>query len=93
MVQINHSVQCILRPCPSSNGTNYDVATINYIYILIERCTTGNIRLYGGTYYYGAVQVCIGGVWGSVCRDRFWDNNDASVVCKQLGFSPYGITT
>ena len=31
------------------------------------------------------------GLWGSVCRDGFWDNNDASVVCKQLGFSPYGM--
>ena len=61
------------------------------LYILIEPCTTGDIRLYGGTYYYGAVQVCIGGVWGSICRDSFWDNNDASVVCKQLGFSPYGM--
>ena len=62
------------------------------MYILIERCTTGDIRLYGGTYYYGAVQICVGEIWGSVCRDSFWDNNDASVVCKQLGFSPYGIT-
>ena len=92
MVKISHLIQCILRPWPSSIGTNYGIATINYIYILIEHCTTGDIRLYGGTYYYGVVQVCIGGVWASVCRDSFWDNNDASVVCKQLGFSPYGIT-
>ena len=40
--------------------------------------------------YSGLVQVCIGGVWGSICRNRYWDNNDASVLCKQLGFSPYG---
>ena len=58
---------------------------------LIEACTTGDIRLYGGTYYYGAVQVCVGGIWGSVCSNSFWDNNDASVVCKQLGFSSYGM--
>ena len=57
--------------------------------ISIEPCITGSIRLRGGA-YYGLVQVCIGGVWGSVCRNKYWDNNDASVICKHLGFSPYG---
>ena len=30
------------------------------------------------------------GVWGTVCRDSHWDNNDASVICRQLGFSFFG---
>ena len=56
---------------------------------MIERCTTGDIILVGG-HYYGRIEICIGGVWDTICRDSFWDNNDASVICRQLGFSPYG---
>lgn len=37
----------------------------------------------------GRVEVCIEGRYGTICNNE-WDNNDASVVCRQLGFSSYG---
>ncbi len=38
----------------------------------------------------GRVEVCVSERYGSVCQNP-WTEMDASVVCKQLGFSEYGI--
>ena len=37
----------------------------------------------------GRVEVCVSGRYGSVCQTP-WTEEDASVVCKQLGYSEYG---
>ena len=34
----------------------------------------------------GRVQFCHNETWGEVCAAIGWDDHDASVVCKQLGY-------
>lgn len=36
-------------------------------------------------YVEGRVEVCINNAWGTLCRDRYFDQVDAAVICSMFG--------
>ena len=56
-------------------------------------CNNGDIRLAGSSIAgRGRVEICWNQVWGTVCDD-LWSSFDATVACRQLGFTTTGKQT
>ena len=58
--------------------------------VIVADCVDGDVRLQDGTQpSNGRVEICQHGIWQSVCSSH-WDQNDAVVVCRQLGYDSEG---
>ena len=57
--------------------------------LYMTECSDGDIRVRGGNSTLGRVEICSENVWGTICDDD-WDDSDAAVACRQLGYSATG---
>ena len=92
---------CVVRsvtPCLSSSLFGKCLILCNLfilllsIIILVIECLEGEMQLVPANTYtdnIGRIEVCINGTWGIICQ-RLFDDADASVICKNLGYSFYG---
>ncbi len=71
-----------------------DLATVQSVPCLYTHlptgCEEGALRLIGeGRAWEGRVELCHEDRWGTICNEQ-WDTQDASVVCRQLGYAATG---
>ena len=56
-----------------------------------DNCSDGQVRLVNGSNILeGRVEVCLNNAWGTVCDNSF-SEDDAKVICNQLGHRTNGI--
>lgn len=61
---------------------------MHYVIICIG-CNNGDLRISEGNYTNGTLEYCFNNRFGVVCGDN-WDDRDAQVACRQLGYGASG---
>ncbi len=74
------------------HGSNHNISPVIDLYcncLSYPGLTEGELRLSNGLIpQEGTVEMCVGGTWMGFCD---WDNTDAYVLCRQMGYPATGI--
>ena len=90
-----HPVSTIMMPVLYASQVRVAIwlqipCMLRFIMQILIGCHSGDIRLAGGiNSFEGRVEMCVNGEYSTVC-EQMWDVADASVVCRQLGYSDEG---
>lgn len=59
-----------------------------HVCLLAAGCAAGDVRLEDGglSNQIGRPEICSNGRWNQICNNH-WDNKDAAVICRQLGYT------
>ena len=83
-----------LIDCPANPLGNNDCSHIEDAGVRCGQaqvCTANSLRLQGGANNRtGRLEICNNNMWGTICDDLF-GTPDATVACRQLGFSTTGM--
>ena len=81
---------CLQRYAYSTQLKSDFAVVIMIRFIVLNQCDHGEVQSVGGSGpQEGRVEICNYSQWGRVCS-YLWDDDDARVVCRQLGYSPRG---
>ena len=82
-----------LLECAFSTDTTEDSHDQDVAVVCAILCSDNEIRVVeGSSQTEGRVEICFNQLWGTV-TDDFWSFLDATVACRQLGFSDQCKTT
>ncbi len=75
------------------NPTAFIVSNISCFHknVYFIDCRNSDVRLNGFAPSQGLVEVCVDGVWSSICG-TLWGVVDAMVTCRQLGYTSTGMS-
>lgn len=82
-----NSLSGMCRLYSSCDPSDTTISEAGWTYFTELTSQLVGIRLVAGKHSgEGRVEVLFNNTWGTVCRDQ-WDDNDAKVVCRMLGYS------
>ena len=83
-VDLNVGENIISITVTAADGMTEKIYTVTVTRAVLSR--DGDLRIGGNTPGEGLLEIYLNGIWGTVCDNGF-DENDAIVACRQLGFS------